>query len=256
MSRFSRITAAKIKRKIRISNRHCLSKFPRKGSKTKYEKKNLKSDLWPGYWYFSWLRTKIDNWKICHRPISAVNMKIFLWLARKKSITENFAKRKLHPLSVSVMVQRFFSSWALSPTRCTTFWLCGLWNLQFHFFKKSTFLPSKGLLYLRDKQNNRWSLADMELLFSCLSRYQEIITVYILLLDTLLFRCSRSRDNKLNIWREIPYQSAPKYYCLFIEWVQNSRVCHTASIQNPLKVTIFNEFQCVTVARSLSDRFS
>ena len=96
----------------------------------------------------------------------------------------------------------------------------------------------------------------MELLFSCLSRYQEIITVYILLLDTLLLRCSRSRDNKLNIQREILYQSAPKYYCLFIEWVQNSRVCHTASIQNPLKVTIFNEFQCVTVARSLSDRFS
>ena len=46
MSRFSRITAAKIKRKIRISNRHCHSKFPRRGSKTKYEKKNLKSGLW------------------------------------------------------------------------------------------------------------------------------------------------------------------------------------------------------------------
>ena len=124
------------------------------------------------------------------------------------------------------------------------------------FFKKTTFLPRKGLLCLHDKQNNRWSLADMELLFSCLSRYQEIITVYILLLDTLLVRCSRSRDNKLNIQREILYQSAPKYYSLFIEWVQNSRVCHTASIQNPLKVTIFNEFQCMTVARSLSDRFS
>ena len=118
----------KKKKKIRISNRQCHSKFPRKGSKTKYEKKNLKSDLWPGYWYFSWLRTKIDNWKICHRPISAVNMKIFLWLVRKKSITENFVKRKLRPLSVSVMVQRFFSSWALSPTRYTTFF-CGLWNL-------------------------------------------------------------------------------------------------------------------------------
>ena len=46
MSRFSRITAAKIKRKIRISNRQCHSKFPRRGSKTKYEKKNLKSGLW------------------------------------------------------------------------------------------------------------------------------------------------------------------------------------------------------------------
>ena len=48
MSRFFRITAAKIKRKIRISNRHCHSKFPTRGSKTKYEKKNLKSGLWPG----------------------------------------------------------------------------------------------------------------------------------------------------------------------------------------------------------------
>ena len=107
------------------------------------------------------------------------------------------------------------------------------------FFKKLTFLPSKGLLCLHDKKNNRWSLAEMKLLFSCLSRYQEIITIYILLLDTLLVRCSRSRDNKLNIWREILYQSAPKYYSLFIEWVQNSRVCHKTSIQNPLKVTIF-----------------
>ena len=110
------------------------------------------------------------------------------------------------------------------------------------FFKKSTFLPRKGLLCLHDKQNNRWSLADMELLFSCLSRYQEIITVYILLLDTLLVRCSRSRDNKLNIRREIPYQSAPKYYSLFIEWGKNSRVCHTASIQNPVKLPYSTNF--------------
>ena len=35
----------KKERKIRISNRQCHSKFSRKGSKTKYEKKNLKSDL-------------------------------------------------------------------------------------------------------------------------------------------------------------------------------------------------------------------
>ena len=48
MSRFSRITAAKIKRKVRISNRQCHSKFPRRGSKTKYEKKNLKLGPRPG----------------------------------------------------------------------------------------------------------------------------------------------------------------------------------------------------------------
>ena len=31
-------------------------------------------------------------------------------VGKEKSITENFVKRKLRPLSVSVMVQRFFSS--------------------------------------------------------------------------------------------------------------------------------------------------
>ena len=182
-------------------------------------------------------------------------MKIFLWLVRKKSITENFVKRKATPIVC------FCNGWTLFFI--LSFIADALYNFFLRivkpiisFFKKSTFLPSKGLLWLRDKQNNRWSLADMELLFSCLSRYEEIITVYILLLDTLLVRCSRSRDSELNIQREILYQSTPKYHSLFIEWVQNSRVCHTASIQNPLKVTIFNEFQCVTVARSLSDRFS
>ena len=53
---------------------------------------------------------EIDNWKICGRPISAVYMKIFLLSVRKRSITKNFVKRKLCPLSVSVMVQRIFSS--------------------------------------------------------------------------------------------------------------------------------------------------
>ena len=174
-------------------------------------------------------KEKVNNWEFCEKKATPIvcfcnGWTLFFILSFIADALYNFFLRNLKPI--------------------------------ISFFKKSTFLPSKGLLHLHDKQNNRWSLADMELLFSCLSRYQEIITVYILLLDTLLVRCSRSRDNKLNIQREILYQSAPKYYCLFIEWVQNSRVCHTASIQNPLKVTIFNEFQCVTVARSLSDRFS
>ena len=67
--------------------------------------------------------------------------------------------------------------------------------------------------------------------------WPNMISIYCAINDKL------SRDNfsfiaqqfmkHLNIWREIPYQSAPKYYSLFIEWVQNNRVCHTASIQNP-----------------------
>ena len=96
----------------------------------------------------------------------------------------------------------------------------------------------------------------MELLFSCLSRYQEIIAVYILLLDTLLVRCSPHEITSWIFKDKFHIKAHPSIYSLFIEWVQNSRVCHTASIQNPLKVTTFNEFQCVTVVRSLNDRFS
>ena len=40
----------------------------------------------------------------------AVYMKIFLLLVSKKSLIENFVRRKLRQLSVSVMVQRIFSS--------------------------------------------------------------------------------------------------------------------------------------------------
>ena len=36
---------------------------------------------------------------------------------------------------------------------------------------KSTFLVSKGLLCLYDKQNNTWLLVDMEFLFSCSTRH-------------------------------------------------------------------------------------
>ena len=39
------------------------------------------------------LRRKIDNWKIYHRPIVAVYMKILLLSVWKESITENFVKR-------------------------------------------------------------------------------------------------------------------------------------------------------------------
>ena len=41
----------------------------------------------------------------------------------------------------------------------------------FHSLIKSTFLLSKGLLCLYDKQNNTWLLVDMEFLFSCSTRH-------------------------------------------------------------------------------------
>ena len=76
------------------------------------------------------------------------------------------------------MVQRIFFILSLIANTLYDFFLADCETYNFIFFKKSTFLPRKGLLCLHDKQNNKWSLADMELLFSCLSRYQEIITVY------------------------------------------------------------------------------
>ena len=206
MSRFCRIMAAKKKEEKFVF----LTDNVTQGSKTKYEKKNLKSGLWPGYWYFSWLRTKINNWKIRHWPISAVNMKIFLWLVRKKVNNWEFCEKKATPIVCFCNGWTLFFILSFIADALYDFFL-QIVKPIISFFKKSTFLTSKGLLCFRDKQNNRWSLADMELLFSCLSRYEEIITVYILLLDTLLVHCSRSRDNKLNIRRDILNQSTPKY---------------------------------------------
>ena len=110
------------------------------------------------------------------------------------------------------------------------------------FYKKVDFW----LLYLYDKQNNTWLLADMELLFSCSTRYQEITAVYILLLDILLVRWSHSWDSELNTRREIASFST---YWMRTKWLSLSYSLNAKSLN-------FNEFQCVSVARSLSDWFS
>ena len=85
---YLRIWHIKNEKKNRSSKRQCHSEFPRRGSKTNYEVMYL-------FWVmvFLWLRRKIDNWKIYHRPIVAVYMKILLLSVWKESITENFVKR-------------------------------------------------------------------------------------------------------------------------------------------------------------------
>ena len=52
-----------------------------------------------------------------------------------------------------------------APTHLTIF-IRGLPNLLFSIIVKYTFLVSKGLLCLYDKQNNIWLLVDMKFLFS------------------------------------------------------------------------------------------
>ena len=93
-----------------------------------------------------------------------------------------------------------------------------IFKLIFHSLKKSTYLLSKGLLWLYVKKKNKkntWLLAVMELLFSCSTRYQEIITIYFLLLDTSLVHWPHSWDSELNTWGEIPYQHALLYYSIY-----------------------------------------
>ena len=58
---------------------------------------------------------------------------IFRLLVRKKSITENFEKRKLRPLSVSVMVQCIFFILSLIANALYDFFLadCETYNFIF-----------------------------------------------------------------------------------------------------------------------------
>ena len=57
---------------------------------------------------------------------------------------------KLGPLFVFVVIQRMFSSWVHQRTLGLLFKDC--WSFYFHSLKKSTFLVSRGLLCLYDKQ--------------------------------------------------------------------------------------------------------
>ena len=99
--------------KIRIAYRQWRSNFPRRGRKPIYEKKNSKLRIqWLWCWHFSRLRTKIDNWKTCYRPISAVYLKY----------NREFCNLKITPIVVFVvMIQRIFPSWASVLTQRTTF---------------------------------------------------------------------------------------------------------------------------------------
>ena len=51
--------------------------------------------------------------------------------------------------------------------------------------------------------------------YLCSTRYQEIITIYFLLLDTSLVHWPLSWDSELNTWGEIPYQHALLYYSIY-----------------------------------------
>ena len=89
----------------------------------------------------------------------------FLLSVRTKSITENFVYGKLRPLFFFEVTQRIFFL-GLSANAPYDFYSGIVESFIFYSLIKSTFLVSKGLLCLYDKQNNSWLLVDMKFLFS------------------------------------------------------------------------------------------
>ena len=69
-----------------------------------------------------------------------------------------------------ILIQHIFPSKELAPNQSTIV-IRDFRFIYFHTSMKSDFLVSKGLLYLYDKQNNKWLLVDMEFLFSCSTRH-------------------------------------------------------------------------------------
>ena len=82
--------------------------------------------------------------------------------------TNLFCILKIRPI-VFVVIQRMFSSWVRQCTLKFVFGDCR--SFYFHSFIESTFLVSKGLLYLYEKHNNTWLLVDMKFLVTCSTRH-------------------------------------------------------------------------------------
>ena len=71
-------------------------------------------------------------------------------------------------IDIIIIIQRIFKCWAL---RTLQFLFGDCRSFYFHSLIKLSFLVSKGLLCLYDKQNNIWSLVDKKFLFSCSTRH-------------------------------------------------------------------------------------
>ena len=134
-------------------------------------------------------------------------------------------------------------------------------KLIFHSLKKSTYLLSKGLLWLYVKKK----IKEDKKIRGCLQlwNFHSRVQLYTKKLIQSIFSCSIPHSfadltHVIASWTLEEKFHINAHFCviLFIERGQNGRVCHTASMQNPWKVTLYNEFWCVSVAWSLSDRFS
>ena len=92
-----------------------------------------------------------------------VRLERFLLSVREKCITEDFFSLKITCIVLFVMIRHIFFVLSL----CTN----ALYDFYFHWLVKSSFLVSRGLLCIYNKQNNTRLLVDMEFLFSCFTQH-------------------------------------------------------------------------------------
>ena len=81
-------------------------------------------------------------------------------------------------------------------------------SFYFHSLVKSTFLVSKGLLCLFDKQNNIWARADIKVLFSCSTRH---LTCSLRLLVS--YRIKHSKRNSISARALVLYSISLWIHC-------------------------------------------
>ena len=112
-----------------------------------------------------------------------------------------FVHWKLRPFFDFVVFQRIFSSWALAPTHLTIF-IRGLSIILFSFINKvfpfKTFLVSKGLLCLYDKQNNTWLPISIKFIFSCSNRHLTSLRR-----SLLSYRVKHSKRNSISVYAHV-----------------------------------------------------
>ena len=153
----------------------------------------------------AFLAAENENWQLeylSQADFGRVLERFFL-LVRTKSITKNFLNWKWGLLFVYVVFQRifFFYLEAYRP-RTLRFLFGDCWSFYFHSLIKSTFLVSKGLFRLYDKQNDTWLIVDVKFFFSCSTRHLRLV------------RCAHSWAINLNTRREIPYLRVLIYYSI------------------------------------------
>ena len=125
-----------------------------------------------------------------------VRLERFLLSVREKCITEDFFSLKITCIVLFVMIRHIFFVLSL----CTN----ALYDFYFHWLVKSSFLVSRGLLCIYNKQNNTRLLVDMEFLFSCFTQHLTRS-----LRSLLSYRVEHSKRNSISTRAHVLFYISP-----------------------------------------------